>query len=133
MKATMNFVELQENAIQIGGIRVYWEYAFHPGAAICFRVEASDSKLGYMTDNEFLKGYIGHPARALATPFSAPPLRQAHSVLLRSRHPHRRGPIHLRGVSQEIGWGHTSASNACILAKARRNPPLVRHSPRPNP
>ncbi|MFN0012507.1 MAG: response regulator [Phycisphaerales bacterium] len=117
MKATMTFVELQENPVTIGGIRVFWEYAFHPGAAICFRIEASGSTLGYLTDNEFLSGYIGHPARALATPSMLLPYAKLIRFFSGVEVLIAEAQYTCEEYLKKIGWGHTSVSNACVLAK----------------
>ena len=74
-------------------------------------------KIGYVTDNEFLLGYLGTPAKALANPEL---LAQDAKII-----EFLKGVDILIGEAQytceeyikRIRWGHTSISNACVLAK----------------
>jgi len=62
MASAVDFHVLGEGATRVGPIKVLWEYAHHPGATAAFRVEVDGQSIGYMTDNEFLQGYTGHPS-----------------------------------------------------------------------
>ena len=117
MKAAMNFIELHDNPVRIGGIAVHWEYAFHPGAAICFRIEASGVNIGYVTDNEFLSGYTGHPAKALASPAMLLPYAKLVRFFTGVDILIAEAQYTCDEYLKKIGWGHTSISNACVLAK----------------
>ncbi len=121
MKSAMQFKKL-DGPVRIAGtgsggaIEVCWDFAFHPGATIGFRIHLSGQSIGYLTDNEFLRGYLGAPAAAL----QRADLLADYSLQV----------DFLRGVDllisdaqytndeylKKIGWGHTSVSNACVLA-----------------
>ncbi len=117
MAATMRFHHLKENPLNLGAIKVHWGFANHPGATLCFKIEAGGVTIGYLTDNEFLQGYLGDPRSA--GPGS--PVLQPHTEQIEF----------FQGVdiliaeaqyfndeySKKIGWGHTSLTNACLFAK----------------
>ena len=116
MRATMTFATLDASPVRIGNINVHWEWAIHPGATVCFKIEIGGLKIGYVTDNEFLRGYLGHPAKALGATDMLSPYRAIIDFFT--------GVDILIGEAQytneeylkKIGWGHTSISNACVLA-----------------
>lgn len=117
MAATMRFHHLRENPVQFGPIAVHWGFANHPGATLCFRIEVAGRRIGYLTDNEFLQGYLGRPDGVEpGSPLLTPHLEQIEFF---------RGVDLLIAEAQyfneeypkKIGWGHTSVSNACLLAK----------------
>ncbi len=117
MRAKIEFQHLNPSPLEIGGILVGWEYTNHPAATVCFKFTLGSKTLAYVSDNEFLHGYLGAP----------------HPITLESDvvAPHRRLVDFLTGVdlligeaqytSEEyrtkIGWGHSSLCNACLLAK----------------
>jgi CheY-like chemotaxis protein len=117
MRATIEFKHVHESPVEIGPFRVYWEYTIHPGATLGFKIAVGDRVIGYISDNEFLQGYLGNPA--LVEPGS--------DLLL----PHWKIVEFLSDIdlfvgeaqytNQEyrtkIGWGHSSVSNACALAR----------------
>jgi CheY-like chemotaxis protein/phosphoribosyl 1,2-cyclic phosphodiesterase len=117
MAATMHFLALKDNPVEVGGIGVHWEYANHPGSTVGFRLDLSGKKIGYFTDNEFLRGYVGHPARAIDSPERLKPyeamLRFLDGVDCLIHEAQYTNEEYLR----KINWGHTSVSNACVLAK----------------
>ncbi len=117
MAATMQFHHLRENPVNFGPIAVHWGFANHPGATLCFRIEVGGHKIGYLTDNEFLQGYLGRPDQVEpGSPLLQPHLEQieffqgvdlliAEAQYFNDEYP------------KKIGWGHTSVSNACLFAK----------------
>lgn len=116
MRGSIRFHLLKEK-IEIDGCSVSCELVNHPGATLAYKVKVGGSIVVWMPDNEFLQGYLGSP---FALKHDSP------EVL-----PYRREMNFLRGADilvseaqymneeypSKIGWGHTSLSNACLLAK----------------
>ncbi|MEM8836204.1 MAG: response regulator [Planctomycetota bacterium] len=120
MHAGFDFQRLESNPVEIGDIKVHWAYAHHPGATVCFRIEFGGFSLGYVTDNEFLQGYVGDPRD----------ITDDHELVAEHR-----GMIEfladcdlLIGEAQytneeylgKIGWGHSSIANVALLVKMAR-------------
>jgi CheY-like chemotaxis protein len=125
MAARLNFHTLSENPVRFGGVAVYWELMNHPGATVGFRVEAEGQRIGYITDNEFLKGYLGSPLRLTADSEVVLPYQRivqfvtdVDVLILEAQYTNEEYP-------RKIGWGHSSLSNACLLAKLARARRLV--------
>ena len=117
MHAKLDFKTFESNPIKFGKISVAWDFTNHPGATVCFRIDVGGKRIGYITDNEFLQGYLGRPHDL--TPESEvckPYLRTIEFV---------KGCDLLIAEAQytcdeypkKIGWGHTGLANACLLAK----------------
>ncbi len=116
MQAKFEFKVLGEETVQIGDVKIDWEYTLHPGATVGYRIDIKGKTLAYIPDNEFLKGYLGPPDEAPKQSIDT-----VHAKLLEL----------LNGVdvliheaqytaeeyADKIGWGHSSVPNACILAK----------------
>ncbi|MBS0622049.1 MAG: MBL fold metallo-hydrolase [Verrucomicrobia bacterium] len=89
----------------------------HPGGALGFRFQVDGKIISYITDNEFIKGYRGHPGElTLNDPIVQPYLPlinfcQGVDLLI---HEAQYTP---RQYSYHIGWGHSSISNAAALVK----------------
>ena len=123
MRAQLEFKHVSDNPVQIGDASIFWEYTHHPGPTLGFKVALHDKTIGYITDNEFLKGYCGNPEKISTNQ----DLLDQYSKLIEF----------VSGVDtliceaqytndeyrQKIGWGHSSLSNACFLmqiAKIRK-------------
>ena len=117
MNASIEFRQLTPEPVQIGNVTVTWEYAQHPGATVGYKIDVAGTTLSWFPDNEFLFGHMGAPGDLeLDDPRMAP---------------YRRVVEFLSGVDvliheaqytnteypSKIGWGHSSISNACLLAK----------------
>lgn len=117
MNAAIQFRHLTPEPVRIGGVTVTWEYAQHPGATVGYRVDVAGTSVSWFPDDEFLHGYVGAPEDiTLDDPRLAP---------------YRRVIDFLSGVDilvheaqytndeypGKVGWGHSSVSNACLLAK----------------
>ncbi|MBT4500782.1 MAG: response regulator [Gemmatimonadetes bacterium] len=117
MQANLDFVDLAGDAVEIGGVKISWEYTLHPSAAVGYKADIDGRTLVYVPDNEFLKGFLSAP-----------------DTITRD---HDRFAIH-KGLTDfvanvdvliheaqytneeyvtKVGWGHTSISNACALVK----------------
>lgn len=117
MAAELSFHRLEENPVTFGDVRVAWEFMNHPGATVGFRIEAGQRKLAYITDNEFLRGYLGRPHDITKESRLAEPVRRiielvAPTDLLISEAQYTNDEY-----PRKVGWGHSSVSNACILAR----------------
>jgi CheY-like chemotaxis protein/phosphoribosyl 1,2-cyclic phosphodiesterase len=117
MEAKIEFRTLEGNELELGDLRVKWELTHHPAATVGFRFEIAGRTLAYLSDNEFLYGYVGAPhAVGPESDVLVPHQRLVELV---------RGVDTLIGEAQytneeyqtKIGWGHSSLSNACVLAR----------------
>lgn len=116
MQARVEFHQLTPEPIQIGDLKISWEFTQHPSATVGYKVEAHGKTAALVSDNEFLQGYGGAP-RELALD---DPLLLSYQKMV----------TFLSGVdlliheaqytdveyAAKIGWGHSSLSNACLLA-----------------
>jgi CheY-like chemotaxis protein/phosphoribosyl 1,2-cyclic phosphodiesterase len=125
MAAGLSFKTLAENPVRFGKISVYWEMMNHPGATIGFRVEVAGQRIGYITDNEFLKGYLGSPLGLT----SASELVQPYQRIIQFVADVDVLILEMQYTSEEypkkIGWGHSSMANACLMTKLARAKRLV--------
>ncbi|MDF2578249.1 MAG: response regulator receiver protein [Chlamydiales bacterium] len=117
MRANFHFHELSGAPVNIGDIKIDYIYAYHPGPTICFKIETPDKSFGYATDNEFLLGYHGHPneifedSALLAYHMPMIDFYKGCDTLIHE------APFLPQEYRQKVGWGHSSISNASILAK----------------
>src|ERR1041385_7830294 len=117
MHSVLDFRHLTENPVKLNEVKVYWEYAQHPGATVGYKFEFGGRKVAWVPDNEFLQGYTGPPEE----------LHREHPVVA----PYRKMIEFLSDVDvliheaqytndeypAKIGWGHCCLSNACLLMK----------------
>jgi CheY-like chemotaxis protein/phosphoribosyl 1,2-cyclic phosphodiesterase len=125
MRAALEFRHLKENPVVVGPARVWWEYTQHPGSAVGFKLQLDDLSVGYITDNEFLKGYLGSPRTvdiesAVAAPY-LPFIRFLADVDILV---HEAQYLN-EEYAAKVGWGHSSLSNTCLLARLTRARRLV--------
>jgi len=117
MNAHLEFLHLTDNPVDINGIKIYWEFTHHPGPTLGFKIQVHGTTIGYITDNEFLKGYLGNPEDI--QPESE--LMNSYSKLIdfisdvdiyigEAQYPNDE-------YRSKIGWGHSSLSNACLLTR----------------
>ena len=125
MAARLNFRTLAEIPLRVGPISIYWEMMNHPGATVGFRIESEGQRVGYITDNEFLKGYLGTPVGLTAQSELVVPYQRivefvadVDVLILEAQYTSEEYP-------KKIGWGHSSLPNACLLAKLARAKRLV--------
>lgn len=120
MCASLQFKQLEEKPIEIGRATVTWELAHHPGATVCYKIDIDGKTVVWMPDNEFLGGYFGSPLevtadsdivvlhRPLLEFLSDVDVLISEAQYMNSEYP------------QKVRWGHSSVSNACLLAKLAR-------------
>lgn len=118
MQARFIFHDLADGKpLLIGNTKIYYTYASHPGATLCFKIESQNKVVGYASDNEVLVGYHGHPRN----------IDYSHPLLFPYRdlieffcgcdtiiHEAQYTPFEYR---YKVGWGHSSISNAAIFIK----------------
>lgn len=118
IKANLVFNDLRDHSpVSIGNVTIDSHYAYHPGSTLCFRIHMGDKTIGYATDNEMFLGYHGNP-NSLG---HDSPLIQAHASIIHFFeecdlfiHEAQYTPLEYQ---KRVGWGHSSISNASILAK----------------
>lgn len=118
MQAKFIFHDLTDDkAIEIGDVKIHYNYAIHPGVALCFKVTYNKRTIGYATDNEMFMNYHGHPND----------LNEKHQLFKSYKsiidffsdcdlliHEAQYTP---KDYLQKIGWGHSSITNALALIK----------------
>ncbi len=120
MRAGLEFRRLEENPVTIGDMKVSWEFTHHPGATLCYKVETGGKSACYMTDNEFLKGYLGDPRAAETDAELLAPYRKIMDFVADSDILIAEAQYTNEEYRTKIGWGHSSVSSACLLAKLGR-------------
>ncbi len=115
MKSKMEFIHLKENPVKIGKVSVFWEYVHHPGAAVGFKIAMNGKVIVYISDNEFLQGYLSSPkdvTSKLLAPYKQIMdfIADSDILITESQYPNDE-------YAQKIGWGHTALSNGCLLCK----------------
>ncbi len=130
--ADLTFKEIRDgDQIHIGKLTLEMHYAYHPGDTLCFKIKSPHHTVGYVTDNEVLMGYHGHPKD----------VGKNHPLL----EPHKRLITFLRDCDtivheaqyfpeeyrRRVGWGHSSISNAAafIAATGCKNWIITHHDP----
>lgn len=133
IQAHIVFKEIQEGAtIPIDDITFSSHYAFHPGATLCFKFKVGKKQFGYVTDNEFLLGYHGHPKLIGKCHPRLKPYKSQLAFLSGCDfliHEAQYTPAEYR--SKE-GWGHSSISNAAVLMRHSKTHQwiLTHHDPK---
>ncbi|MGE3954667.1 MAG: MBL fold metallo-hydrolase [Parachlamydiales bacterium] len=132
LQARLHFHELGPgDRVDNGPITVQVAHCDHPGSALGFRIEVPGLTFGYVTDNEFLKGHVGHPSEVTrGHPMIGEDKRlldmlQGVNLLI---HEAQYTP---KEYMQKIGWGHSSISNATALVHlcGVRNWIVTHHDP----
>lgn len=125
MQAQLKFEHLGNQPLTIGDVSISWDYTMHPSATVGFKIAINGKKFAFVPDNEFLKGYKGAPELILdetnENSLHYKPIHQSIIDFLSDVDI----LIHEAQYTNEeyldkIGWGHSSVSNACILAKLTR-------------
>ncbi len=117
MKANLVFRNLDKDPVQIGSMKITWEYTLHPSPTVGYKIEIGGKSLVFIPDNEFLKGYVGRPDVIVRDDERV----EAHDNLIGFLknvdvliHEAQYTP---QEYSNKIGWGHTSISNGSVLVK----------------
>jgi ribonuclease BN (tRNA processing enzyme) len=118
MRAEVKFLDLHDSEVyDFDSIKIACAYTYHPGATLGFKIYIEDRVIGYITDNEFLVGYHGHPSAVSITD----PILDNHLPLIQFLsdcdtivHEAQYFP---KEYEQRVGWGHSSLTNATTLFK----------------
>ncbi len=114
-KFVFNYLNKGESPVRIGETEINWEYSFHPGATVAYKISYADQELVYCPDNEFLKGYLGPIVGELTQYWQdeygsfVDFCRDVDVLIHEAQYPVEEYP-------SKIGWGHTCVHNACSLA-----------------
>jgi CheY-like chemotaxis protein len=117
MRATLDFVQLGEEPVQLDGARVTWEFTNHPGATVGYKVSIGGKTIAWVPDNEFLEGYIGSPDGVSAEHEEVAPYQKIIEFLTGTDVLIHEAQYTNDEYPQKIAWGHSSLSNVCLLAK----------------
>lgn len=118
LKCTLHFHEVAPgDTIGIGDVKIDTCACDHPGGALGFRIHQPGHSLAYMTDNEFLKGYRGHPNQITLDSEALAPYRDFVEFVRGADLLIHEAQYTPREYAARIGWGHTSMSNAAALLR----------------
>ncbi len=120
MCANIDFQILEGESLTLDNFKIEWESTHHPAATLGFKTTWKGRTVGYVSDNEFLPGFQGAP-HALNENSE---IVAAHSKLIGFLKDvdlliHEAQYTNEEYVTK-IGWGHSSLTNACLLAKLTR-------------
>jgi len=117
MSASIEFRHLEADPLDIGGIEVSWEYAHHPGATVGYKAKVDDTSVAWFPDDEFMAGYVGSPAGIDVDDPIVAPYRRLVDFLHGTDVLIHEAQYTSEEYPDKIGWGHSSVSNAALLAK----------------
>ena len=118
LKAQISFRQLRDDQnIAIGKLILSCHFTNHPGATVGFKIQTPYKTIAYITDNEALLGYHGHPNKI----HIKHPLLKPHLSLIEFLkdcdliiHEAQYFP---EEYHNKTGWGHSSIANAAVLLK----------------
>jgi len=131
MRAQLNFVQLGPEPVELPGARVTWEFANHPGATVAYKIELSGKEIAWVPDNEFLEGYTGSPDLITLEHERVAPYQKMIEFLSGTDWLMHEAQYTNEEYPSHIGWGHSSLSNVCLLARLAgvRRWNVVHHDP----
>lgn len=124
----------QSKSVPIGesGMMLDWVATDHPCASAAFKVRTKGGRsIAYLSDNEFLKGYLGLPQDVPLKP----DLLEPYARILRFVEGVDLLIAEAQYTDEEyagrIGWGHSSMSSLCLLCKLAgiRKWVVIHHDP----
>ncbi len=123
MNSKVQFQELRDGLpTTIGKISIESHYTNHPGPTFCFKLKVPGMTIGYVTDNEMLLGYMGHPKDiGLDHPLLEPHLSLIEFLKGSDIIVHEAQYLQ-NEYTKKVGWGHSSISNAAVLIKHTKCP-----------
>jgi ribonuclease BN (tRNA processing enzyme) len=117
MRASLNFIQLGHEPVQLDGASVTWEFTNHPGATVGYKIDVGGKTIAWVPDNEFLEGYIGSPDGITAEHEQVAPYQKIIEFLSGTDVLIHEAQYTNGEYPQKIAWGHSSVSNICLLAK----------------
>jgi len=118
--AKLNFHDLDDQSatIAVGPLQVAWVSTDHPCASAGFRVTGPSGKsVAYLSDNEFLKGYLGVPQDVPLRPDLLEPYARILKFVENVDVLIAEAQYTDEEYTGRIGWGHSSLSSLCLLCK----------------
>ena len=129
LRAQVEFQDLTEGSLELGGIRVQTQYLNHPALTLGYRLEADGATLVYATDHE-PHSLHPHGAASGSEPIHHEDRRHARFLAGADLVIHD-AQYTLGEFPEREGWGHTPVERAvdyAILARAQRLA-LFHHDP----
>ncbi len=121
MEAKLNFIELADfEPLQIGEVKISYDYTVHPGITFCFKIETNNKKIGYATDNEFLTGHHDNPHLIKEEDDRLEPSRHLLAFFKGCDLLIHEAQYTTDEYKTKVGWGHSSISNATALIRLCR-------------
>lgn len=127
VQSQIDFRTIHANSpIQIGPLTIDFHPAHHTELTYCFKIKTPHQTIGYVTDNEMLKGYHGEISQippALLEPYEALiHFLKGCDILI---HEAQYFP---EEYLKKVGWGHSSVRNAiALIQRAKPAQWLVTH------
>ena len=122
VSAKITFKEIDHDTITIGSLTIKTHYTYHPGATLGFKIETSEKKVAYITDNELFVGYIGDPKEIdIQSPLLDPHRSLLHfiqdcdAIIHEAQYRDDEYP-------HKVAWGHSCISNATAFIQHTRTP-----------
>lgn len=116
LNAAIEFRHLTPDPVQVGEVTVTWEYAQHPGATVGYKADVAGTTVTWFPDNEFLFGYLGSPEDLKPGDARLAPYRRVIDFLTGADILIHEAQYLATEYPTKVGWGHSSVSNACLLA-----------------
>ncbi len=118
MQAKFHVHQMRDgDTINIGTLGIETHYTHHPGSTLGFKIRSPTHTVGYITDNEMLLGYHGHPdAIDIDHPLLEPHLSLIQFLTDCDMIVHE-AQYFPEEYEKKVGWGHSSISNATVLIK----------------
>ncbi len=116
IKAKLIFKDIEVGVpFHIGEIFIDTDYAFHPGATVCFKFKIDKTTFGYATDNEFLLGHHGSPKLIAKDSPLIKPYRRMIQFFKTCDYLIHEAQYTPAEYLTKVGWGHSSITNATAL------------------
>ncbi|NJD20110.1 MAG: response regulator [Gemmatimonadetes bacterium] len=117
LSASIEFRHLTPDPVRVGDVTVAWEYAQHPGATVGYRIDVAGTVLSWFPDDEFLFGYLDDPEKLTLDDPRLAPYRRTVDFLADVDILVHEAQFTAAEYPEKVGWGHSSVSNAALLAK----------------
>ena len=133
VRSKVSFNELRDGEPHVvGDLSIECHYTNHPGPTFCFKIRAPHKTVGYVTDNEMLMGYHGHPGEITPDHPLLEPYLSLINFLSDCDILIHEAQYFANEYAQKEGWGHSSMANATALVKLTGIPEwiITHHDPR---
>ncbi len=117
LNSSICFRHLTHNPVEIGNVKIWWEYVQHPGATVGYKIDLAGFKIAWVPDNEFLQGYLGPPESITREDPLVAPYRKVIDFLTGVDLLIHEAQYTNEEYPDKVRWGHSSISNACLLVK----------------